>query len=83
MTAQTFSITRRGTLGFKTIHWCLCICFQSDAYLYLRLELGVFITQQLVPFWCLENNNKPENTLTVNREKKALEIFFNKFTIVF
>ena len=56
--AQTFSITRRGSLCFKTVHWCLRVCFQSNAYLYLRLELSVFITQQLVPFWCLESNKK-------------------------
>lgn len=56
--AQTFSISRGGSFGFKTIHWGLCVCFQSNAYLYLSLELGVFITQQLVPFWSLESKTK-------------------------
>lgn len=55
---QTFSIPRRSSFCFKTIHLCLCICFQSDTYLYLRLELGVFVTQQLVPLRCLDNKTE-------------------------
>lgn len=73
---QTFSIPRRGAFGFKTIHLCLGVCFQSDAYQYLGLELGVFVTQQLVPFGSLDN--EAESTRCLQGE--ALTMFFEVFT---
>lgn len=57
-TVLTFAIPGRGSLRFQASDRRLGVRLQSDADLDLRLEFRVFITQQLVPFWCLESNNK-------------------------